>query len=137
MPVDLFSAENDRLAAAPEDAAVGMSCPKKILLVFGLLLVLAVFFLPYNVKNISYETNPQTHLIMRRIFYDRGYMFLPGYLTAKRREPGKKDAAGNYYALDQKVLAAEFSLILFLGIADYLLFCIFLKKRAARSPENG
>jgi hypothetical protein len=63
-------------------------------------------------------------------------MFLPGYLAAKGREPEKKEAAGNYYALDQNVLAAEFSLIILLGILDYLLFCVFLKKRAARPPET-
>jgi hypothetical protein len=137
MAENLFSEGEDQLTAAPEDVAAGMSCPKKILLVFGLLLLSAVLFIPYDVKNISYETNPQTGLIMRRVFYDRGYIFLPGYLTAKGREPEKKDARGNYYALDQKVLAAEISLIIFLGVADYLLFCVFLKKRAARPPETG
>jgi len=73
---------------------------------------------------------------MRRIFYDRGYMFLPGYLTAKGREPAKKDGGGNYYALNKQVLAAEFCLIVFVGIVDYLIFCLILKKRAAR-PESG
>jgi hypothetical protein len=136
MAGNLFGPENEHPAVDSENSVRRVSCPKKILLAFGSLLVLAALFVPYRVRKVSYETDPQTRLIMRRVFYDRGFMFLPGYLAAKGREPAKKDAAGKYYSLDRKVLAAEFSLIVFLGVLDYLLFCLFLKKKAPARRET-
>jgi len=123
----------------PADSATDdgeISCGKKIILIFGGLLLLAALYVPYRVKVVTYEMNPNTRLIMRTAFYAKGFMSLPGYLAAKRREPREKDAGGRYYGLDTTILSAEFGLILFLGAADYFLFCRLLGRSVSHHRET-
>ncbi len=123
----------------PADSATDngkISCGKKIFLIFGGLLLLASLYVPYRVKVVSYEANPNTRLIMRTAFYAKGFISLPGYLAAKEREPREKDAAGRYYSLNLSILLAEFGLIIFLGGADYFLFCRLLGHRASRPRQS-
>ncbi len=132
MSGSLFSSDD---VGFPPDSANedrGLSCGKKISLIFGGLLLLAAFYVPYRAKVVSYENNPKTRLIMRKAIYAKGFMSLPGYLAAKSREPRESDAAGRYYNLDTTILFAEFGLIVFLGTADYLLFCLLLGRSASR-----
>jgi hypothetical protein len=133
---NLFASDGDDFPADFAGVARRMSCGKKIILIFSGLLLLAALYVPYRVKVVSYETNPKTRLIMRTAFYAKGFMSLPGYLAAKGREPREKDAAGRYYGLDTTILSAEFGLILFLGAADYLLFCRFLGRAASGRRET-
>jgi hypothetical protein len=135
MSGSLFSSDD---VSFPPDSANedrGLSCGKKIILIFGGLLLLAAFYVPYRAKVVSYEMNSKTRLIMRKAFYVKGFMSLPGYLAAKAREPKEKDAAGRHHSLDTTILVAEFGLVIFLGTADYLLFCRLLGRRASPRRE--
>ncbi len=134
--IDSFlGSDDERLPDDSADEGGGLKCGKKICLIFGGLLLLAVFYVPYRVKVVSYEANSKTRLIMRTAFYAKGFMSLPGYLAVKGREPQDKAAAGRYYDLDATILFAEFGLILFLGAADYLLFCRLLGRTASRRQK--
>ncbi len=136
MSGSLFSSDD---AGFPPDSANEdrrLSCGKKIILIFGGCLLLAAFYVPYRAKVVSYEMNSKTRLIMRTVFYAKGFMSLPGYLAAKSREPRENDAAGRYYNLDTTILFAEFGLIVFLGTADYLLFCLLLGRSVSRLPKT-
>jgi hypothetical protein len=133
---NLFSPDDDDFDPDSPGRTDGMSCGKKIILIFGALLLLAALYVPYRVKIVSYEMNSKTRLIMRTSLYAKGFMSLPGYLAAKGRKPREKDASGRYYGLDTTILLAEFGLILFLGAADYLFFCRFLRRPASRRGET-
>jgi hypothetical protein len=134
MAENLFSSDDDFSAdSATDDGKI--SCGKKIILIFGGLLLLSALYVPYRVKVVTYEMNPNTRLIMRTAFYAKGFMSLPGYLAAKGREPREKDAGGRYYSLNMSILLAEFGLIIFLGVADYFLFCRLLGRSVSHHRE--
>jgi hypothetical protein len=103
-------------------------CKKRVVRVFGTLLVLAVLFIPYRAIHISYKRDLSTNLIWRTTAKQGGYMFLPRFLKARTIKVLAKDQDRSLYSLNEKMLAAEIGIILFLGMLDYFLLCALLKK---------
>jgi len=103
-------------------------CKKKVLGVFGTLLVLACLFVPYRAIHLSYKRDVSTNLIWRTTAKQGGYMFLPRFLKARTIKVPAKDQDRSLYALNEKMLAAEVGIILFLGALDYFLLCGLLKR---------
>jgi hypothetical protein len=103
-------------------------CKKKVLGVFGALLFLAILFVPYRAIHLSYKRDFSTNLIWRTTAKQGGYMFLPRFLKARSTKVLAKDHDRSTYLLNEKMLAAEVGIILFLGTLDYFLLCALLKK---------
>jgi hypothetical protein len=55
-------------------------------------------------------------------------MFLPRFLKARSIKVLAKDEDRSIYTLNEKMLAAEIGIFLFLGALDYFLLCALLKK---------
>jgi hypothetical protein len=106
-----------------------MSCRKKILFIFAGLLVLSLLFVPYYLKSVTYRKDAYSRTIIRRTFYESGFMFLPKYLIESRKKYPAPTAGAKYYALNKNLLIMEIALIFFLGGLDYFIFCLFLSKR--------
>ena len=103
-------------------------CKKRVLLVFGALLILAVLFVPYRAIHLSYKRDFSTDLIWRTTAKQGGYMFLPRFLKAQTIKVVVKDQDRSIYSFNKKVLAVEIGIILFLGTLDYFLLCGLLKR---------
>jgi len=103
-------------------------CTKNILLIFGILFLLAVLFVPYNSSHVSFELDSRSKDILKVTQKKNGYIFLPTYLIFRARMDSD-DETRDFYHLNTVLLAAEIVLILFLGLLDYFLFCRFLIKR--------
>jgi hypothetical protein len=103
-------------------------CKKRVLRVFGALLFLAILFIPYRAIHLSYKRDFSTNLIWRTTAKQGGYMFLPRFLKARSIKVLAKDQDRSLYSLNEKMLAAEVGIILFLGTLDYFLLCALLKK---------
>ena len=103
-------------------------CTKNIVLIFGVLLLLAVLFVPYNSSHVSFELDSRSKDILKVTKNKRGYIFLPSYLILRARMDSDEETR-NLYHLNTALFATEIVLILFLGFMDYFLFCRFLRKR--------
>lgn len=103
-------------------------CTKNIVLIFGILLLLAVLFVPYKSSHVSFELDSRSKDILKVTKNKRGYIFLPSYLILRARMDSD-DETKDFYHLNISLLAAEIILILFMGLLDYFLFCRFLRKR--------
>ncbi len=110
-----------------------MSCPKKIFLAFAGLLALAFLFVPYHLRSVTYKKDAYSRTITRSTFYERGFMFLPKYLIESGKKYPGPASAEKYYALNKKLLVLETAVILVLAGLDYFVFCIFLRKRRAKT----
>jgi hypothetical protein len=109
-------------------------CKKRVLRVFGALLVLAVLFVPYRAIHLSYKRDISTNLIWRTTAKQSGYMFLPRFLKARSIKVLAKDQDRSIYLFNVKMLAAEIGIILFLGTLDYFLLCALLKRTKKIDP---
>jgi len=103
-------------------------CRKRVLRIFGALLLLAALFVPYRAIHLSYKRNFGTNLIWRTTTKQSGYMFLPRFLKATAVKVPAKDRDQSVYSLNKKMLLAEIAIILFLGALDYFLFCALLRR---------
>jgi hypothetical protein len=112
-----------------------MSCPKKILLVFAGLLALAFLFVPYHLRSVTYKKDAYSRMTIRTTFHESGFMFLPQYLMESRKKYPGPGSGEKYYALNKNLLIMEIAVIFFLGGLDYCVFCLFLRKRKARTTS--
>jgi len=109
-------------------------CKKRVLRVFGALLFLAILFVPYRAIHLSYKRDFSTNLIWRTTAKQGGYMFLPRFLKARSTKVLAKEQGRSTYLLNEKMLAAEVGIILFLGTLDYFLLCTLLKRTKKINP---
>jgi hypothetical protein len=109
-------------------------CAKIIFKLFGILLLLALLIIPYKSTHVSFELNPDSKLIIRKTQHQRGYMFLFHYLKLRARIDSDIEHKDSYY-LNTFQLTLEIAIILFLGVLDYFLFCLFLKKRKKKEES--
>jgi hypothetical protein len=103
-------------------------CKKRVLRVFGALLVAAFLFVPYRAIHLSYKRDFRTNLIWRTTAKQGGYMFLPRFLKVRSIKVQAKDQDRSIYSLNEKMLAVEIGIILLLGTLDFFLLCALLKK---------
>jgi len=103
-------------------------CQKRVFLVFGALLILALMFVPYRAIHLSFKKDFSTRLIWRTTAKQSGYMFLPRFLKAQSIKVTAKDQDRSIYSFNKRIFAIEIGIILFLGTLDYFLLCGLLKK---------
>jgi len=104
------------------------SCRKRVLLIFGLLFVLAILFVPYRLTSVSYKRDFSTDLIWRTTAKQSGYMLLPRFLKSQKVKSSARDRDQRFYALNKKMLVAELGIIVFLGALDYFVLCALLRR---------
>jgi len=105
------------------------SCKKKILGIFGGLLIAALLFVPYRETQVSYVPGPSSILVKRITTKDSGFMFLPRYLKIRGDWASPKTKAERRTHLNTTLFAAEIGAILLAGTFDYLIFCLWLRRK--------
>ena len=103
-------------------------CRKRVLRIFGTLLVLVLLFVPYRATHFTFKKDLNTRLIWRTTGTQSGYMFLPRFLKLQAVKVAAKDQDHSTYVLNKKMLLGEIGIILLLGALDYILLCAWLKK---------
>ena len=104
-------------------------CARRILLIFGGLLIIALLFVPYRETQISYVPGPSSILVKRITTKDSGFMPLPRYLKARGDWTSPKTKAERRTHLNTTLFAAEIGAILLAGTFDYLVFCLWLGRK--------
>lgn len=104
-------------------------CRKKILGIFGGLLIAALLVVPYRETQISYVPGPSSILVKRITTKDSGFMPLPRYLKARGDWTSPKTKAERRTHLNTTLFAAEIGAILLAGTFDYLVFCLWLGRK--------
>ena len=105
------------------------SCTRKILLIFGFMLLLILLFIPYRSTHIKYQINPHSLANYKITTHQKGYMFVFKYLKAKSNEISDPENDQDIYSLNNTVFLIEIFIIIILGPFDYFLFCEVLKKK--------
>lgn len=124
-------------------------CQRRVLYLFGGLLVAAGLFVPYRSTRVSLSRDTQTNLVWQRTVEGGGYMFLFRYLelarerladtadrevrTALRRA---QDVNSARFDLDAKRLVFELAAIVFLMAYDLLFFCRRRRKRDGEGLDD-
>ncbi|UCE21638.1 MAG: hypothetical protein JSV46_05340, partial [Candidatus Aminicenantes bacterium] len=89
-------------------------CTKNILLIFGILFLLAILFVPYNSSHVSFELDSRSKDVLKVTQKKSGYIFLPAYLKHRARMDSDEETR-EFYHPNTALLAVEIVLILFLG----------------------
>ncbi len=103
-------------------------CRKRVLRIFGTLLLLALLFVPYRATHLSFKRDFNTYLIWRTTGRQSGFMFLPRLLRLRAIKVEASDQDHSLYSLNEKMLLAEIGIIVILGTLDYIFLCAWLKK---------
>jgi hypothetical protein len=109
------------------------SCTGKIVLIFVLLLVLAILFIPYKSVHIKYKLDPHSLTNYKLTSHQNGYMSLFKFIALKSKEKSVprssiSSTGHDSYSLNKTVFLIELMIILVLAAVDYFLFCVILKK---------
>jgi hypothetical protein len=109
------------------------SCPRKILLIFGILLIFAFLFIPYRSTHVKYKTDYYSLAKYKLTTHKSGYMFVFKYLklkSNKRSIPGtEKGIDQETYVLNKTMFLIEMIIVVVLAPLDYFIFCVVLRKR--------
>ena len=111
-------------------------CRRRVLYVFGSLLLTAALFVPYRSIQVSLNRDTQTNLVWQRTAEGGGYMFLFRYLRHSRERLADaadrdvryalrraEDITSSRYDLNVRLLAFELAVIGLLTVYDYLFLC--------------
>jgi hypothetical protein len=104
-------------------------CTRKILLTFGLLLLLVFLFVPYRSTHIKFKVDPFSLAKYKMTSHQSGYMFVFKYLklkSAKRSVPGTDQDS---YILNKTLFFIELIIVIVLAPFDYFLFCVVLRRK--------
>jgi len=110
-------------------------CGRKILGIFGGLLIIAILFVPYRETHIVYSPGPSRLLARRVTTEQRGYILLTRFLKTRGRWVSEKTKEERLRTLNKTMFAAEIGGIFIVGAFDYLLFCLWLGRKK-RQHEN-
>ena len=111
-------------------------CTRKILLIFGFLLLLVIVFIPYRSTHIKYQIDPHSLASYKITSQKIGYMFVIQYLKLRSQKmsvPQESDPKVDHdsYVLNKILFLAELIIIMVLAPFDYFLFCVILRKKSA------
>lgn len=104
-------------------------CRKKILGIFGGLLIIALLVVPYRETQVSYVPGPSSILVKRITTKDSGFMFLSRYLKIRGDWASPTTRAERNTHLNKTLFASEIGAILLAGTFDYLVFCLWLRRK--------
>ena len=109
-------------------------CGRRIVVIFGTLLLAAVLFVPYRAKEVKVTQNGRrASFALKTTLESRGYMFLLTYLDRNGRWHSRATREEREVRLRTGILAVEIGGLLVLGTADYFLFCVWLRGRRRRN----
>ena len=115
-------------------------CARKILLIFGLILIVAFLFIPYKSVHIKHKLDPHSLAHYKITAHKSGYMFVFKYLKfkAKKKSAPKKSVLGtdlnssstdlSSYSFNKTVFIIEMIVITLLAAFDFFIFCVVLRK---------
>jgi hypothetical protein len=104
------------------------TCRLKIIVVFGVLLVLVVvFFVPYRRITVSTQSGP-SGIGTRTTLEDSGSMALYNFLKIRGKKLSERTGATIATTLRGNIYAFRIGAVILLGIIDYLLFCGWLRR---------
>jgi hypothetical protein len=111
-----------------------MSCTGKILIVFGLLLILVILFVPYRSFHVKYKLDSHSLTHYKLTSHQDGYMFVFKFLElkSKGKSVSQSPVPGtdhDSYSLNKTMFLIELMIILVLAPFDYFLFCVIFKKK--------
>jgi hypothetical protein len=109
-------------------------CTRKILIIFGLLLLIVIMLVPYRSTQIKFKVDSFSLAKYKITSHQSGYMFVFKYLklkSNKRSVPGtdQEGTDQDSYVLNKTLFLIELIIVIVLAFIDYFLFCIILKKR--------
>ena len=104
-------------------------CTRKILLIFGLLLLLVFLFVPYRSTHIKYKVDAFSLAKYKITSHHSGYMFVFKYLRLKSTRRSVPGTDQDSYVPNKTLFFIELIIVMVLAPFDYFLFCVVLKKR--------
>lgn len=116
-----------------EQRTAKRSCPRRIGLFFGGLLCLALLFPPYRSTTVSFKRDTRSNIIYRTKKSDRGMIFVFRYFQKKRRVYDIPEKGSYSIRLRTGMLWTEAVIIVVLGAADFVLFCLLLAPKKDQS----
>ena len=103
-------------------------CRKNILLIYGCILLIAIFFIPYNSTHVIHKTDPYTLNKYRVTTKDSGYIFLFQYLKKRTDRFNPKEIDRDSYYFNKNLYIIELAIIIFSAGFSYIIFCTMLKR---------
>ncbi len=104
-------------------------CRKKVAVVFGFLILLAILFVPYKETKVDVSRITSTVLARRITTVTNGHMFLPRFLKNRGHWVSQTTGHQRTTILNTTLFAGEISVLLFLAIFDDLVFCVWMRRR--------
>jgi len=105
------------------------ACRKKVLWIFGMLLAVALLFVPYRETRVNVYRSGSSVLARRVTTKTDGHMFLLRFFKLRGLWIAKATGEQRNMVFNKTLFIGEISAILALGIFDYLLLCSWLKRR--------
>jgi hypothetical protein len=110
------------------------SCPRKILFIFGFLLIFVFLFVPYRSTHIKYQDNPHSLVSYKITTHQSGYVFVFKFLKLKSNDIpiSQNSVTGteqDSYFLNKTLFWIEVIIIIVLASLDYFLLCVVFKKK--------
>ncbi len=105
------------------------SCTRNILLIFGILLIFALMFIPYRSTHIKYQVNSHSMTNYKITAHKSGYMFVFKYLKLKSQEISDPGTDHDSYVFNKTLFLIEMIIVIVLALSDYFLFCVILRKK--------
>ncbi|MFQ6069238.1 MAG: hypothetical protein ACE5LC_01790 [Candidatus Aminicenantales bacterium] len=107
------------------------SCGKRIFLFFGMLLIIALLFVPYKSTHtrIKNTYGPYSGIKSKTTTTKSGYAFLAKLFSSKPFESSYTETRLETNRLNTKLFLIEIGVIVFLAGFDYLLFCFLPRKK--------
>jgi hypothetical protein len=111
-------------------------CGRKILFIFGGLLVAAGFlFIPYRQTTTSTQYN-SSGIGTRTTYVNNGFMNLPLFLRVRGKQISARTGAMITTTLRARMFAYEIGGIVVLGAFDYILFCARIRRKNWGRPNS-
>jgi hypothetical protein len=107
------------------------ACRKKVLGIFGMLLVAALLFVPYHQTRVNIYRSSSSVIARRVTTQTDGHMFLLRFLKLRGHWVANATGEQRNMIFNKTLFIGEISAILSLGIFDYFLFCLWLGRRRA------
>jgi len=105
------------------------SCTRKILLVFGLILIFVFLFIPYRSTHIKYRVDSHSLAKYKITAHKSGYMFVFKYLKLKSNKRSVPGTDQDSYFFKRNLFLIEMIIIIVFAAFDYFLFCAVLRKK--------
>jgi len=104
-------------------------CRKKVVGYFSLITLAALFFVPYQERQVNSYRERSSVLVRRTTFDSRGFMILPRFLKLKGRTISGTTGEERFVTLNARLVKGEAAAILILGLLDFFLVCGWKRRK--------